>query len=197
MARTSVSTLHQGIRPEGLPIEAQTAEALECNAVMMHSIDDPRYGRLIKMPDHSASRVNRGLGRPQLTEEQQAARHEAARKETAAKRQAAEKEQLRQLAERAGVRLVPIADDSRGAAEITQHPACHVLEMHSVSPAFPPMIGDDFTELVDDIKAHGQLEPITVAADGRILDGRHRYLACEGLGIGVDALARQADADCE
>lgn len=41
---------------------------------------------------------------------------------------------------------------------------------------------DDFAQLVDDIRQHGQLEPITLH-EGKVVDGAHRYRACCDLGI--------------
>ena len=55
------------------------------------------------------------------------------------------------------------------------------MKFHPLSELFPLMQGREFDELVADIRAHGQLEPITVL-DGMILDGRNRWRACEAAG---------------
>lgn len=57
--------------------------------------------------------------------------------------------------------------------QLSLHPACMaILEMPQ----------DQYEELRDDIKANGLLVPIATC-DGQILDGRHRYRACQELGI--------------
>jgi len=55
-------------------------------------------------------------------------------------------------------------------------------EFHPFADAFPMMTDQEHAELVADIKAHGQREPITLYHD-QILDGRNRYKACFELGI--------------
>ncbi len=57
------------------------------------------------------------------------------------------------------------------------------MKIHPVANLFPEMDADDFAELVSDIKKHGVLEAIWVTAAQEIIDGRHRYRACEQLGI--------------
>ena len=55
-------------------------------------------------------------------------------------------------------------------------------ERHPLSAAWPDMAREDFDALVLSIKAHGLREPITLM-DGLVLDGWHRYQACEKAGV--------------
>jgi ParB-like chromosome segregation protein Spo0J len=56
------------------------------------------------------------------------------------------------------------------------------LQFHPLADIFPLMEGEEFEDLVADIKANGQHARI-VLKDGMILDGRNRYRACLKLGI--------------
>jgi ParB-like chromosome segregation protein Spo0J len=56
------------------------------------------------------------------------------------------------------------------------------LEFHPLADIFPLVEGQDFAELVDDIREHGLHEPIVVYED-KVLDGRNRLRACEVAGI--------------
>lgn len=51
------------------------------------------------------------------------------------------------------------------------------IESHPAAAVFPELEGCEFQQLVDDISAHGLIEPI-VLCDGKILDGRNRLRAC-------------------
>ena len=78
-------------------------------------------------------------------------------------------------------------DPGRSSGEIPFHP---------LADFFPLLVGEDFESLVEDIREHGLHEPI-VMYEGKILDGRNRYLACIEAGVeprfkdftGPDALA--------
>ncbi len=49
---------------------------------------------------------------------------------------------------------------------------------HELSSYLPLLEGEEFDDLVEDIKQHGQIEPVTLY-EGKILDGRNRYRACK------------------
>ena len=51
------------------------------------------------------------------------------------------------------------------------------LKFHEAANIFPLMTGDDFDQLVEDIRENGLREAIALL-DGKVLDGRNRYRAC-------------------
>jgi protein gp37 len=58
------------------------------------------------------------------------------------------------------------------------------LKIHPVAAEFPALTDDELRELADDIKACGQIVPIVLTADGRmIVDGINRYKACKLAGV--------------
>lgn len=57
-----------------------------------------------------------------------------------------------------------------------------LFPFHHSSFFFPEMSDVEFAELVKSIKEQGQIEPI-VMLGGLVFDGRHRWKACEKLGI--------------
>lgn len=52
------------------------------------------------------------------------------------------------------------------------------MEFHEYANLFPMMPDTELQELASDIKAHGQENPIT-SYNGKILDGRNRFRACQ------------------
>jgi hypothetical protein len=59
------------------------------------------------------------------------------------------------------------------------------LRRHALSAAWGDMPEAELQELTDDIEVNGQREPI-VLYEGQVLDGWHRYSACQSLGIECD-----------
>lgn len=56
------------------------------------------------------------------------------------------------------------------------------LELHAAAAIFPALREPEFEALVADIREHGQLEAIWTY-QGKVIDGRHRLLACKKLGL--------------
>jgi hypothetical protein len=54
-------------------------------------------------------------------------------------------------------------------------------EAHELALVFPPMTEPEFAAFKEDVREHGQHEPI-ILYEGKILDGLHRYRACHELG---------------
>jgi len=55
-------------------------------------------------------------------------------------------------------------------------------EFHELANVFPMLSDDEAKALAEDIFSHGLQEPITLL-DGKILDGRNRYIACLDAGV--------------
>jgi hypothetical protein len=66
----------------------------------------------------------------------------------------------------------------KGIASNSVAPPATALEFHPLAEKFPMMEIDELRKLADDIKANGLIEPITLF-EGKILDGRNRYRACQ------------------
>jgi hypothetical protein len=56
------------------------------------------------------------------------------------------------------------------------------MKPHPIAEIFPDIEGAEFSALVEDIRKNGCLQPL-VMYQGKILDGRNRWRACQKLGI--------------
>ena len=138
------------------------------------------------MTDSVVVDLLRGRGRPPLSEEQKAARAAA----TAEQKAAAKREKLQTQAEQAGLKLVPL--DQHGDSAFLAYPPDQEFDVHELCRMFPPLEGEEFDALIEDIRRHGQREAGTMF-ECKILDGLHRYRACQVLRIPF--LARVYDGD--
>ena len=66
------------------------------------------------------------------------------------------------------------------------------LTQHPLSAAFPAIPDMEIDALAEDIKKHGQRDP-GVLFEGMVLDGWHRYLACEKAGVRFSSVAFDGD----
>jgi N6-adenosine-specific RNA methylase IME4 len=66
-------------------------------------------------------------------------------------------------------------------------------EAHPYADIFPLISETELKALADDVAAHGLREPIWLHRDGRIIDGRNRYRACELAGVEPEYRTYQGD----
>lgn len=64
---------------------------------------------------------------------------------------------------------------------------------HPVAEIFPMMSDREFLELVADIREHGLREPVWLHRDGRVIDGRNRYLACQDIKLQLETRTYEGD----
>ncbi|CFK64675.1 Transcriptional activator%2C adenine-specific DNA methyltransferase [Burkholderia pseudomallei] len=74
-----------------------------------------------------------------------------------------------------------------------KHFTDHEYEIDPLVTMFPAMSAIEFEALKEDIKLNGLLEPI-VLYQGRVVDGRHRLLACRELGVNPMFISVDADS---
>jgi hypothetical protein len=66
-------------------------------------------------------------------------------------------------------------------------------ELHPACAVWPEMQPEVLRELADDIVLNGLHKPLTLAPDGRLLDGRNRALACELVGVEPSTVVYDGD----
>jgi len=91
---------------------------------------------------------------------------------------------------------VPALVLHRAGGEVSALTVASLAESFVVHPAaelFPMIPDSDFDAFVEDIRVNGQMEPVVLDADGRLLDGRNREKACRRLGVQVTT--RRYDGD--
>lgn len=69
----------------------------------------------------------------------------------------------------------------------------HGFDVHPAAGIFPLIDGDDFRRLVEDIRANGLADEVTLDSDGLLIDGRNRVRACQE--AGVEVRTRRFDGD--
>jgi len=57
------------------------------------------------------------------------------------------------------------------------------LKVHPAADIFPMLSDEDLADLAEDIRANGQLFPIMLDHEGRLVDGRNRLKACGIVGV--------------
>ena len=80
-----------------------------------------------------------------------------------------------------GETICPTRNTAHGLT-ITE-PAQLVIPPHPAALLFPMCAHDELTRLIEDIRVHGLQHPIVLDREGRLLDGRNRWLAVQQLGI--------------
>jgi ParB-like chromosome segregation protein Spo0J len=66
------------------------------------------------------------------------------------------------------------------------------VKPHPLAEIFPPLEGEEFSALAEDIKANGLRSPV-VLFEGKILDGRNRWKACERIGVKPKTIEYRGD----
>ena len=66
-------------------------------------------------------------------------------------------------------------------------------EAHPAADAFPMLDDDEINALAVDIVRNGLLEPVVLAPDGRVIDGRNRLAACRLVNVEPQYLTHEGD----
>lgn len=66
-------------------------------------------------------------------------------------------------------------------------------QVHPVAAIFPLMEGEPFRDLKEDIRLHGQREPVVLDKHNQLIDGRNRARGCQELGVDVKESRYEGD----
>lgn len=83
---------------------------------------------------------------------------------------------------------------SRRARAAARPPAALSLALSPLTALFPSMAAEQYAALKESIARHGLLEPLLVHR-GEVIDGRHRWRACQELGLEPRVQVLPEDAD--
>jgi hypothetical protein len=72
-------------------------------------------------------------------------------------------------------------------------PPTRSFELHAACAAWPEMSPPELRDLSDDIFVNGLREPISLAPNGQLLDGRNRALACQMAGVEPTTMVYDGD----
>jgi hypothetical protein len=67
--------------------------------------------------------------------------------------------------------------------------------VHAVAELLPMLDEDELTDLASDIKVNGLRNPLTLDANGVLIDGRNRRIACERAGVEASYVTLPDDVD--
>ncbi|CAN5441982.1 MT-A70 family methyltransferase [soil metagenome] len=86
--------------------------------------------------------------------------------------------------------MSPMPPARKRAAKTAPNKPVTDYPLHAAAHAFPEMASQEFAAFKEDIRQHGQKDPIWIH-QGSVIDGRHRLRACRELGI--EAAVREWD----
>lgn len=69
----------------------------------------------------------------------------------------------------------------------------HITGIHPYADKFPMLPPSEHEELRESVRSNGLRNPIVLDRDGRVIDGRNRYKACQDIGVEPDVIVYDGD----